>query len=299
MIYSIILFIVIIVIIIYTYRDLKKNNILNKLSNKLSNKLLNKNDKHDKHNKHIKQKHNKKNTKQTKQKDNKQTKQKDNKQKDNKQTKQKDNKQTKQKDNKQTKQKDKQNKQKDNKQKDNKQKDDKKLVKGETVDNKNEMFTYVYLDISIDDKPAGKIIIKLFDNIVPKTCENFKLLCKNKKYKNNTFHRVIKNFMIQGGDYEKNDGTGGKSIYGDTFDDENFELKHDKPYMLSMANCGPNTNGSQFFITTIHTPHLDGKHVVFGEVVDGIQIIKKINEIQTDHNDKPIYDVKIINCGLQ
>ena len=104
--------------------------------------------------------------------------------------------------------------------------------------------------------------------------------------------------MIQGGDYEKGDGTGGKSIYGTTFDDENFEIKHDKPYMISMANSGPNSNGSQFFITTVHTPHLDGKHVVFGEIVDGIKIIKKINEILTDHTDKPIYEVKIINCGI-
>jgi len=173
------------------------------------------------------------------------------------------------------------------------------LLKSNLKDNKNinNEYIYTFLEISIDNKSVGKIIIKLFDKIVPKTCTNFKILCKNKKYKNTIFHRVIKNFMIQGGDYEKNDGTGGKSIYGTTFDDENFELKHDKPYMVSMANCGANTNGSQFFITTTHIPHLDGKHVVFGEVVDGIKIIKKINDVQTDHNDKPVYDIKIIDCG--
>jgi cyclophilin family peptidyl-prolyl cis-trans isomerase len=174
-----------------------------------------------------------------------------------------------------------------------------KQINSEQLEQIKDKNTNVYLDIAIDNKSCGKIIIKLFNNIVPKTCNNFKLLCKNKKYKNNIFHRVIKNFMIQGGDYENSNGTGGKSIYGDVFNDENFEIKHDKPYMVSMANCGPNTNGSQFFITTIHTPHLDGKHVVFGEVIDGKKIIDKINKIQTDHNDKPLYDVKIVDCGIE
>jgi cyclophilin family peptidyl-prolyl cis-trans isomerase len=267
MIYSILIFIVIIIILVYTYRDLKNTNIFNNI---LNNTL----------------------TKSNKQKSNKQ---KSNKQKSNKQ------KSNKQKSNKQKSNKQKSNKQKSNKQNElliNKNENKNKNEKEKEKENENNNI-HIYLDISIDDKPNGQIIIKLFDNIVPKTCENFKLLCKNKKYKNNIFHRVIKNFMIQGGDYEKGDGTGGKSIYGNTFDDENFELKHSKPYMVSMANCGPNTNGSQFFITTIHTPHLDGKHVVFGEVINGIDIIKKINEIQTDHNDKPVYEVKITNCGIK
>ena len=125
------------------------------------------------------------------------------------------------------------------------------------------------------------------------------MLCKNKKYKNNIFHRIIKDFMIQGGDYENNNGTGGKSIYGMNFEDENFELKHDKPYLLSMANSGQDTNGSQFFITTTETPHLDGKHVVFGEVIDGFEIIYKLNKIKTNNDDKPITDVVISDCGIK
>ena len=155
-----------------------------------------------------------------------------------------------------------------------------------------------YLDISIDNKFIGKILIKLYDDIVPKTSYNFKMLCKNKTYKNCIFHRIIKDFMIQGGDYENNDGTGGKSIYGRKFEDENFEIKHHKPYLLSMANSGSNTNGSQFFITTVETPHLDGKHVVFGEVIKGFEIIYKLNNIKTDDNDKPISNIMISDAGI-
>jgi len=155
-----------------------------------------------------------------------------------------------------------------------------------------------YLDISIDGKFIGKILIKLYDDIVPKTCYNFKMLCKNKKYKNCLFHRIIQDFMIQGGDYENNDGTGGKSIYGMKFEDENFEIKHHKPYLLSMANCGANTNGSQFFITTVETPHLDGKHVVFGEVIKGFEIIYKLNNIKTNEDDKPLSNVLISDAGI-
>jgi cyclophilin family peptidyl-prolyl cis-trans isomerase len=102
--------------------------------------------------------------------------------------------------------------------------------------------------------------------------------------------------MIQGGDYENNNGTGGQSIYGRKFDDENFKLTHDRPYLLSMANAGPNTNGSQFFITTVNTPHLDGKHVVFGEVISGFEIIDKLNNVKTDNDDKPFTDIIISNC---
>ncbi len=104
--------------------------------------------------------------------------------------------------------------------------------------------------------------------------------------------------MIQGGDYTRGDGTGGKSIYGQHFEDENFELVHDRPYLLSMANAGPNTNGSQFFITTTETPHLDGKHVVFGEVIEGFEIIDELNNTRTDANDKPYDNIIIMDCGI-
>lgn len=116
-------------------------------------------------------------------------------------------------------------------------------------------------------------------------------------YKNNIFHRVIKQFMIQGGDITKQNGTGGMSIYGDRFNDECFTIKHKEPGMLSMANAGPNTNGSQFFITTVPCPHLDGKHVVFGKVVKGMEIINMVENVETDSHDKPKEDVVIVDCG--
>ena len=154
----------------------------------------------------------------------------------------------------------------------------------------------VYLDIKHLDK-EGRIIIRLEKDIVPKTCENFRELCKNKKYVESIFHRVIKNFMIQGGDYTRFDGSGGRSIFGHNFNDENFILKHDRG-TISMANSGPNTNGSQFFISTKKNKWLDGTHVVFGNVVNGMNFIDYISELPTDEFDKPIGEVIIIDCGV-
>ncbi|KAI1501478.1 cyclophilin-like domain-containing protein [Biscogniauxia marginata] len=165
----------------------------------------------------------------------------------------------------------------------------------------------VYFDITIGKKPAGRITFELYDDVVPKTAENFRCLCTGEKglsksgkpltYKGSFFHRVIKQFMIQGGDFTAGDGTGGESIYGEKFEDENFELKHDRPFLLSMANAGPGTNGSQFFITTVPTPHLDGKHVVFGEVKTGKSIVRQIENLRTQGSDKPTLDATIADCG--
>lgn len=166
-----------------------------------------------------------------------------------------------------------------------------------------------FFDISIDGAPRGRVVFELFSDVCARTCENFRALCTGEKgrgittdkplhYKNCAFHRVVKDFMVQGGDFTAGNGTGGESIYGGTFADENFILKHDKPYMLSMANRGKDTNGSQFFITTRPTPHLDNVHVVFGHVLSGQEVVAEIEQLRTDSkSNRPVSDVVVSNCG--
>ncbi|XP_055618481.1 peptidyl-prolyl cis-trans isomerase G [Toxorhynchites rutilus septentrionalis] len=165
-----------------------------------------------------------------------------------------------------------------------------------------------FFDVSLGGLPAGRIVFELSPELAPKTCENFRALCTGEKgvgqktgkplhYKGIIFHRVVKDFMIQSGDFSNGNGTGGESIYGGTFDDESFVLKHDKPFLLSMANRGKNTNGSQFFITTQPAPHLDNVHVVFGLIVSGHDLVRQLEQLPVDRNSRPLQDAVVSNCG--
>ena len=168
-------------------------------------------------------------------------------------------------------------------------------IKQKENSEKNLKMKVSYLDEEYD------LELNLYDEITPLTCKNFRMIAKfgidNKTYNNCEFHRVIPGFMFQGGDIVNGDGTGSISMYNSNFEDENFIKKHDKPGLLSMANSGPNTNGCQFFITTVPTPHLDNKHVVFGEITKGLDILYKLELCSTDSNDKPVNPIKIVNIS--
>jgi peptidylprolyl isomerase len=167
--------------------------------------------------------------------------------------------------------------------------------------------TKVYFDTAIDGEPAGRIVLGLFGEEVPKTVENFRALSTGEKgktesgiplsYEGSVFHRIIPGFMLQGGDFTRGNGTGGVSIYGEKFADENFKFVHDSPGLLSMANAGPNTNGSQFFITTVPTPHLNGRHVVFGRVIEGMDVVKKLEALGSSPTGRTRGTITIAKSG--
>ncbi len=159
--------------------------------------------------------------------------------------------------------------------------------------------TRVFFDVEANGESLGRIVIELFTEIVPKTAENFRALCTGEKgfgFKDSQFHRIIPQFMIQGGDFTNHNGTGGRSIYGTKFADENFQLKHTGPGIVSMANAGPNTNGSQFFLCTVETSWLNGRHVVFGSVVEGMDVVKKVEGFGTG-SGAPKAKILIADCG--
>jgi len=156
--------------------------------------------------------------------------------------------------------------------------------------------------VVIGDQEIGKIVIGLFEQVVPKTAGNFATLCaaaSGHGYQSSIFHRVIKDFMIQGGDYSNKDGTGEESSYGGLFEDENFILRHSAAGWVSMANRGRDTNGSQFFISLVPTPWLDGKHTVFGKVLEGMEVVMDIGNTPTDDKDKPVSDVTVVEASLE
>ncbi|CAA0840930.1 Peptidyl-prolyl cis-trans isomerase CYP40 [Striga hermonthica] len=165
-----------------------------------------------------------------------------------------------------------------------------------------------FLDISIGGEREGRLVVELYSDVVPKTAENFRALCTGEKgvsphtgvplhYKGSRFNRIIRGFMIQGGDISSEDGVSGGSIYGEHFEDENFELRHSRKGILSMANSGPDTNGSQFFIITTQSSHLDGKHVVFGKMIKGFGVLRALEHVSTADDNYPSVDVVIIDCG--
>ena len=182
------------------------------------------------------------------------------------------------------------------------------LLKSEDVPPDTTLTQKCYFDIEIGGEDAGRVVFGLYGNVVPRTAENFASLCSGSKgvgksgkplhYKGSSFHRIIPGFMCQGGDFTAGNGTGGESIYGEKFEDENFKIKHTKEGLLSMANAGPDTNGSQFFITTTITTHLDGKHVVFGEVLEGYDTVVKQMEAVGSSSGSTSKDVVIKDCGL-